>query len=358
MLHDLSIRNFRSLQSFTMAHLARVNLIVGANNCGKTTVLEAVHLLAEQEPLLPVWSILTRRGEMLWDGEREGDVSHLTYGHKIEVGSGFSVSAHDNAVVREVRFGFEVRTGERGASQPGVPFEEPDPDIREGPALDLVARWRDGSGEHASYVPLSARGGLSVRTLERSKVRGDAAPVHLITTEGLSRERVVALFEEIVLTPEEATVLEALRTIEPAIDRIASVGASRTMGGRGGIVMSWKGQRLPIGSMGDGIWRILGITLALLRAKGGILLVDEIDTGLHYSVLTSLWQIVLHTAARLNVQVFATTHSRDCYEALAEVTVNGRHEISLQRMERGRGRAVAFTEAELRAAAARGIEVR
>jgi hypothetical protein len=56
--------------------------------------------------------------------------------------------------------------------------------------------------------------------------------------------------------------------------------------------------------------------------------------------------------------VFATTHSRDCYEALAAVTQADRAEASLQRIERDRPEAVAFNEAELQQAAARGLEVR
>jgi AAA15 family ATPase/GTPase len=122
--------------------------------------------------------------------------------------------------------------------------------------------------------------------------------------------------------------------------------------------MMVSGKRVPIGSMGDGIWRLLGIALALVSARGGVLLVDEIDSGLHYTVLVDMWRLVLETARSLDVQVFATTHSRDCYEALAAVTDASRAEISLQRIERGRSEAIAFNEAELRQAAERGLEVR
>lgn len=118
------------------------------------------------------------------------------------------------------------------------------------------------------------------------------------------------------------------------------------------------GRRIPIGSMGDGIWRLLGVALALTSARGGVLLIDEIDTGLHYSVLVDMWRLVFKTACSLDVQVFATTHSRDCYEALASVTEAGRTEISLQRIERGRLDAIAFTEVEIQQAAERGLEVR
>ena len=118
------------------------------------------------------------------------------------------------------------------------------------------------------------------------------------------------------------------------------------------------GKRVPIGSMGDGVWRLLGIALSLVRAERGILLIDEIDTGLHYSVLVDMWRLVYETAKRLEVQIFATTHSRDCYEALASVAEAGRYDISLQRIERGKPLAIAFSEAEIVQAAERGIEVR
>ena len=54
------------------------------------------------------------------------------------------------------------------------------------------------------------------------------------------------------------------------------------------------------------MWRMLGLALALANAKGGVLLVDEIDTGLHYSIMGDMWRMVGKLAATLDVQVFAT----------------------------------------------------
>jgi len=113
--------------------------------------------------------------------------------------------------------------------------------------------------------------------------------------------------------------------------------------------------------MGDGIWRMLGIALSLVNAENGILLIDEIDTGLHYSVLSKMWHLVQQTAQRLNIQVFATTHSRDCYESLASISndfVSVNSSVTIQRVERDIELATAFTEQEIVAAAERGIEVR
>ena len=118
--------------------------------------------------------------------------------------------------------------------------------------------------------------------------------------------------------------------------------------------------RVPIGSTGDGMWRLLGLALAVANAKGGVLLVDEIDTGLHYSVMGDMWRMVSKRAAASDVQVFATTHSRDCYESLATIVKGGspRTEVTIQRVHPSRERAVAFSNDEIVAAAARGIEVR
>jgi hypothetical protein len=182
----------------------------------------------------------------------------------------------------------------------------------------------------------------------------------MVSTEGLVPDKVTELFDAIALTPEEDLVTETLRAIEPGIERIALSKIPRRFPeiSRSGIRLSVSGQRVPIGSMGDGMWRLLGITLSMVGARGGILLVDEIDTGLHYSVLTKMWRLLLDTSRRLGVQVFATTHSRDCVDALAEIAQDEGKDISLQRIEREKKQAVPFSEGAIRRAAERGIEVR
>lgn len=106
---------------------------------------------------------------------------------------------------------------------------------------------------------------------------------------------------------------------------------------------------------------MLGIALSLSRARGGILLVDEIDTGIHYSVMESMWRLVCSTANRLDVQVFATTHSHDCVKSLSAISrsdVSEGSEVSIQRIERANAKATPFTEQEIVIAAKRSIEVR
>ena len=73
---------------------------------------------------------------------------------------------------------------------------------------------------------------------------------------------------------------------------------------------------------------MFGIILSLCNARNGILLIDEIENGLHYSVQPLVWKTIFQLAQKLDVQVFATTHSRDCVlafqQAAAESPVEGR----------------------------------
>ena len=116
--------------------------------------------------------------------------------------------------------------------------------------------------------------------------------------------------------------------------------------------------QVPIGSLGDGMWRMLGLALSISSAGGGVLLVDEIDTGLHYSTMEGMWRMIGAQAAALSVQVFATTHSRDCYESLAAVAKSEAGDFTIQRIDPSRGEAVRFSSEAIVAAAEREIEVR
>ena len=120
-------------------------------------------------------------------------------------------------------------------------------------------------------------------------------------------------------------------------------------------------RRFPLGSMGDGIKRLLVLAMTLVKSAGGYLLVDEIDTGLHYSVMVKMWKLVVETARRLDIQVFATSHSLDCIQALAglyEDEPDVRDELSLHRIEKGAETSIRYSADEILAAARRQVEVR
>ena len=189
-------------------------------------------------------------------------------------------------------------------------------------------------------------------------------------TASLSPQQIISLFDKIVLSPDEDLVLEALRIIEPDISRVASLGSADIRPvfnsgeyARGGILIKskkWE-ERIPIGSLGDGTWRMLGLILSLIGSKNGILLIDEIDTGLHHTVMSEMWKLICKTAKKLNVQVFATTHSSDCWKSLAKNATGSEfknNEIRIHRINRYKNIPETFTNQEMDIALNRDIEVR
>lgn len=125
-----------------------------------------------------------------------------------------------------------------------------------------------------------------------------------------------------------------------------------------------RGQRdpFPLGSMGDGMRRILTLAMSAVTVENGFLLVDEIDTGLYYEVQADMWRLILKTAQQLNVQVFATTHSWDCVCAFQEALDNleDRDIGKLFRldMKYEKIRAVEYLAEDLKIALRQNIEVR
>ncbi|MEQ8996295.1 MAG: AAA family ATPase [Coleofasciculus sp. B1-GNL1-01] len=379
MLKNLTINNFRCFKHFELQQLGRVNLLVGKNNSGKTSILEAIQLLCSKGNPEPLLDAMTNRGEYFWSDEsrrsgrdRQLDICHLFHGHEIESGSEFSIVGLNDDFQNKLSVSIGKRPIASSAnseieSDKSTSFVEDFPDN----LIELVFNisWTDGNHREGLKRTLSANGGLSEDYIRRWRVIGkpskNAAKNQYITSSSLTTTNMTELFEQVVLTPEETLVYQALQTIEPKIQRLASItsGSRRTSESRGGFVvrLADNDQRVPIGSMGDGIWRMLGLALSTVSAKGGVLLVDEIDTGLHFTAMEDMWKLLLETAKKLNVQVFATTHNSDCWTSLASIasqeqdTEDG---ITIQRIEPGKETGVVFTEREMVIAAQRGIEVR
>uniref|UniRef100_B8HUR0 Endonuclease GajA/Old nuclease/RecF-like AAA domain-containing protein n=1 Tax=Cyanothece sp. (strain PCC 7425 / ATCC 29141) TaxID=395961 RepID=B8HUR0_CYAP4 len=356
MLKNLKIENFRCFKSFELKELGQLNLLVGKNNSGKTSILEAIQLIVSESYLEALREVILNRNEYILSEENSGvkelDIRHLFYGHKIEVGKTLSiVSDYTN---EKIAMSVIV---DHNKTQRLENLEE---------LLLVVEHWGRKKISN-SGLPLSTQNGLPIDYV-RSSRRDFANPssrTQFVKSSSLTVERMVELFDQVVLMPEERFVIEALNTIEPSIERIAPVGFHnyRINNFSSGFVIKIanSNQRIPIGSMGEGIWRMLGLALALVNARDGVLLVDDIDTGLHFTTMSDMWKLVWETAKRLNVQVFATTHSSDCWKSLDAIASqeNPSDEgITIHRIEKGKSRSVVFTEEQVVIAAERDIEVR
>lgn len=146
-----------------------------------------------------------------------------------------------------------------------------------------------------------------------------------VKTKNIDRDINGNLWDRVSLTENEDEIVNALKIVEENVDRI-TFRTERSKERVAVVRLKSTNDVIPLRSMGDGINRILTIILAMVNCEDGYLLIDEFENGLHYSVQEKLWEIIFYLAERLNIQVFATTHSLDCVEAFSSVLNNGKQD--------------------------------
>ena len=107
--------------------------------------------------------------------------------------------------------------------------------------------------------------------------------------------------------------------------------------------------------------RLLALRLSFVGAANGYLLIDEIDTGLHWTVMEDMWQFVVEVARKLNVQIFATTHSYDCIRGLGLLLQSRQDlmdQVSVQKVDTSLPQAVCLRGDQIKIAVEQDIEVR
>lgn len=384
MYTEMTFTNFRCFEKLHVSNLARVNLFVGANNSGKTSLLEGAHLLFTAAAPRSILQALGRRGEYaLYEagGLRPmPSVKHLFHGHTLRRGASFRLQSLDEGEERKivctlndlddldasaeldrpqgVRF---VR--KRSRRDLSMVLETDEDGIARSPLCLHVVRTQSPDG--AYVLPLSSEGGMDrdyyrFSSADEESSADEPQRISFLAISSMEAPSMAERWKSVALKPEEERILESLRLIEPKVERIAFLPQRRS---DYPIIVKLQGieEPVPLGSLGEGTKRLLALTLSLVPSERGAAMIDEIDTGLHYSVLPKMWRLVIETARRLDLQVFATTHSLDCIRGLGSVIDQQPElagEVAAHRLESGQGETVPFSGDEIVVAAQNELEVR
>lgn len=271
MLTSLHLKYFRLFEQLNIEALSRVNLIAGMNNSGKTALLEALRIWASDGDNTVINAALKDRGEFTpgWIESYDALFNPNTRGNAVQllditiqrhIGSNKKIG---NYFAQQVK----NRSPRKEALNPNVTTDFP----------------KDG----CIYIPFA----LLPFPLEQ-------------------------LWKDIALTDDEDTVIEVVKQAE---SRIMDIDVRSD-----GVRVRLKGHPAPVsmGRLGDGIMQTLKIAIGLVSAKNTskkLLLIDEIESGLHHSVQQLLWEKIFHYAILWDVQVFATTHSQDAVRTFTEI---------------------------------------
>lgn len=327
MYSSFSIENFRLFDHLSVEPLARVNLIAGRNNVGKTALLEALWLHAGQNnpelaQRLNLWRGLpgTEPGELFADLFQGYQTTSSIRLSAIESGKRNPVTLTITRQPRsEIVSQLDVARFQGGRSPSESIFDN---ELVFEYVDDLGNRFPSRAWIETTQLPLDlpmppgvqVEGNIAALRTERGPTSSDrASSIFMQSVTRIAPQELAARFGRAEVNRFLKDVEETLMLVEPRLQRLvavplangptllyADVGADRI---------------LPAALMGGGFARLMELTLAFAEVNNGSILIDEIENGLHYAVLQSVWERISQLSRRFNVQVFATTHSYECIRA-------------------------------------------
>jgi hypothetical protein len=357
MFTSVRIQNFRQFRDLTLEGLGQINLITGANDTGKTSLLEA--LFAHVSPTTPetILTIANLRGVeqvqlaggYAWgfifrDGDTQSTI-RLESTRDDGVRESLEISVSEDSDIA-----FERTNGGSDASAPRVLSTS----ARSASTLQYVYSVEsDGkSRQGVSRIQVTERGHLTERA------QGfDGRPFYFQAHQPGDPQSDARRVSYLTVTGRKGQLIQALQIIDSRLSNleVLDLGPPSFVAAEVG-----PGQLVPASYMGQGFERLLSVFPALLRSPGGTVMIDEIDDGLHYSVLVDVWTAIIKTAIKHNVQIFATTHSYECIEAAVKASEDHEGSLAFFRLERRPHdiEAVAAPDSRLRSAVTVGFEIR
>jgi hypothetical protein len=368
----LTIDRFRAFRQLKIEGLGRVNLITGRNNTGKSSVLEALRLLASDASPSVIHHILRFREEDTGDievsarplnAEGVSQLSSLFHGFPRFSDNLEPIVIASNGGSRPMKLSIELgwlsEEREPDGSRRLIPQQKTFFDEGEIlPSLVIEA----GGTRHVLPLDFMRRYRSYRDRLTRMDTDESRFPCVFVSPYGGEETSTLGpLWDKIALSDPEEDVVEALRIIDPEISAVSMVGGEGPRRARTAIVRTTDFPRpVPLRSFGDGLNRLFGIILSLVNAKDGLLLIDEFENGMHHTVQANAWRAVFRLARRLDIQVVATSHSWDSIEAFQKAANENPDEGVLIRLSRKGEHIIPtlFCEDELAVATRDRIEVR
>ena len=369
----LTIKQFRAFGELRMQGLGQVNLFTGRNNTGKSSILEAISILASDASPSVLYNILRFREEdadeteesaRSLDAEGVFQLSSLFHGFPRFSTDIEPIVVTSDGGARSMRVSIKACWLSEDREAEGFrKFRPRQADLfAEGEPL---AGLSIEAGGQRRDMPLGILRRYGYRSRTYRAELGDEPNLPCVSVSPYGGERTATLgplWDKIALSNRERDVVEALRIIDPAIQAVSMVGGEGPRQTRTAIVRTASIARpVPLRSFGDGLNRLFGIVLSLVNSRNGLLLIDEFENGMHHAVQADAWRVIFRLARKLNVQVFATSHSWDAITAFQKAAAEVSQEGVLVRLSRRKDGDIvptAFREDELAIVARDRIEVR
>lgn len=364
MYRSFEVTNFRCFQKLKISELARVNLIAGVNNIGKTAFLEALFLhCGAYNPELTL-RLNAFRGVELVKVElgRWAETPWESLFYEFDASKEIELNGENEKIgFRKLKLR-ELRKPEDLAKIPTFShqFSDKFSDKIEIPTLTLEA----SQVLELECIEMNKSNKYYMIIYEKGFHKKPVPPpppfpaIFLAARIRIRAQEDSERFGKLEIVGKQNFVLKALRILEPRLNKLSVVVSGEVPTIHGDIGM---GRLFPLPVMGEGMARLASLLLAIGNTANGVVMVDEIENGLHHSILPKVWAAIAEAAREFNAQVFATTHSLECIEAAHKAfRDSGTYDFLLHRLERidDSVKAITYDQETLEAALETGLEVR
>lgn len=312
MIKSFHIEGFRGIKGLTVRTLNTVNLIVGDNNSGKTSVLEALQLLSNPGEISNLYRVARHRdtalaasGISLYENviclfpHSEEKLSLGVFAEFDNMSVGCQISGEESRIIidaEEIADNKHLRHTEMLGENEADQFNG---------AIEYVYGAQSGV-THFKINTYSKASGVAINNKKAIRMAYVSPCDHL---------RGSIISQILRNTGYKEICVEALKLFDPEIEDILVLKS--TVGIR--VVDYIKHKRLgimPLSTFGDGIKKVLVMANAIVQARGGILFIDEVETAIHKKYYDDIFRFIVKACKASNVQVFITTHSIEAVDGL------------------------------------------
>lgn len=285
--NELYIKNYRLFKEFKINGFKQVNIFAGLNNSGKTTLLEAIYLLTLQNDIKSFFEFIKLKNkfnalDINWiksninDGEISGKFNEVDVSVKI---SNYLTEEDIDKIDYSTTIEIKSNVDDENRNTIMHLFSSKDPQLHF-KNIKYLCSSMFKSPYFYSHV--------------------DLLNSHAVSVDKRTIDSVLKFIQKIDSSIEKIELVEYL-----GIKRF-SVTSSKFDNAK------------DITSYGEGLQRIFEIALSFAYCKNGVLLIDEIETAIHQSLLIDFTEFIQKFADEFNVQVFITSHSKECIDAFVK----------------------------------------
>lgn len=320
MYNKLEIEHFRGIRKASIDGFKQINLFFGRNNCGKSSLLDAIFLISgPSNALIPV-QINTMRG---YSKIAKDDLKIDFYDMDTNVPIRIKIA---NDQTRELFISLIQKD-----------INEIAPDSQNNSFLSSIEEKKyglqlsfstDGTAYQSQFIINSVSEDNKVNaTISKSDFEEKLRCIYLGPKYDFQAS--IQGLQNILKNKDERFIIEGLQIIEPKVKDFIFTGEEL-------FVDTGLSHRIPINVMGDGARKIVSLLTAIYDSKDGILLIDELSNGFHHSVMADLWKVLIDAAEKSNTQMFVTTHDLDSIKGLrtASKEMNVAERVSAYKLQR------------------------